>query len=218
MIGLGPRLPPGTRVVVATRNAGKVAEFRRLLGASGWAVLLLDALPGGSAAAWEEDADTYLANATIKALAVAAATGEVALADDSGVELDAFGGWPGVRSARWLGPDASDADRVQAVRARVAALDAGRRGAVFACALALAAPGPGGQPVLLTTAESRVRGRLLPEPRGTAGFGYDPLFVPEGHATTMAELAPAAKDRLSHRGRAVTALLQQLAPAPGPPR
>ncbi len=211
MTAIGSRLPRGTRVVVATRNPGKVGEFRRLLGASGWEVLGLDALPGGADAAWDEDADSYLANAAIKARAAVAATGVVVLADDSGLELDACGGWPGVRSARWLGPDASDADRVEAVRARVAGLAPGQRGAAFVCALALAAPGPGGQPALLETVESRVRGLLLAAPRGAAGFGYDPLFVPEGHTTTMAELATLAKDRLSHRGRAVAALLQRLA-------
>ena len=196
-------------VVVASRNPGKVAEFRRLLEPTGWRVLSLDEAPRGDETSWEENAPTYLGNALIKAVAAASTTKLPSLADDSGVEVAALGGWPGLRTARWLGEEATSTQLREGLQARVAELPESQRHAAFVCALALALP-EDRHPAAAVTAEARVEGDLLPAPRGSAGFGYDPIFIPDGETRTMAELPPAEKDARSHRGRAVRALLAAL--------
>lgn len=184
------------RVVVATGNPGKAREFGRLLG-DGFAVEPLPvtvSLP-------EETGSTFAENALLKAEAVASALdGRLAvLADDSGVMVDALGGAPGVRSARYAGEDADDDANNQKLLADLAG--SADRSAHFVCALALVLPG--GVPV---TAEGVLPGRIVDAPRGARGFGYDPLFQPDGYAVTVAEMEDEQKDALSHRARAVAAL------------
>jgi XTP/dITP diphosphohydrolase len=180
------------RAVLATGNAGKAAELSRLLGADVEA----------RAIEVEEDADTYAGNALRKArAALAAGDGQIGLGDDSGIEVAALGGEPGLHSARWAGP--TDADRNTALLARLG--DTGDRSAAFVCSLAAALPD--GREIVVT---ERVEGVLTEEPRGAAGFGYDPLFVPLGERRTVAELSPQEKDAISHRGRASRALAAAL--------
>ncbi|MDX6572253.1 MAG: XTP/dITP diphosphohydrolase [Gaiellales bacterium] len=182
------------RAVLATGNAGKAAELSRLLGA--------DVEP--RAIEVEEDAATYAGNALLKARAAQAAGGLIGLGDDSGIEVAALDGEPGLRSARWAGP--SDADRNAALLARLEG--AADRSAAFVCSLAAVLPD--GREIVVT---ERVEGELAAAPRGAAGFGYDPLFVPRGEQRTVAELSPQEKDAISHRGRASRALAAALAEA-----
>lgn len=195
------------RIVVASANPKKAAELAELLGALDVQVL---ARPP-EVPDVVEDADTFEGNARLKAVALAAATGEVALADDSGLEVDALGGEPGVRSARYAGESASDADNVARVLAeleRLGSLDPGARTARFRCVLVLR--GPDGSELVTSGA---VEGHLLDSPRGDGGFGYDPIFVPaEGDGRTFAEMSSAEKQAISHRGRALRALAADLTP------
>jgi XTP/dITP diphosphohydrolase len=180
------------RAVLATGNAGKAAELSRLLGADVEARAL----------EVDEDADTYAGNALRKARAArAAADGQIGLGDDSGLEVTALNGEPGLRSARWAGP--TDADRNAALLARLTG--AADRSAAFVCSLAAVLPD--GREIVVT---ERVEGELVDTPRGDSGFGYDPLFVPRGERRTVAELSPAEKDEISHRGRASRALAAAL--------
>ena len=192
-------------LLIASTNPGKVVEFRRMLAAVGWEVRVPTDLALELAVA--ETGATFLDNAVLKARAFAAASGLPALADDSGLEVDALGGEPGVNSARWA--PGSDADRVAALLARLIAVPMAERGARFRAALALA--WPDGR---LLTAEGRVAGRISLQARGSGGFGYDPVFLVEDGdidgRLTMAELEPARKAALSYRARALDALLRQL--------
>lgn len=196
-------------VVVASRNPGKAAELRRLLRVLPWRLLELDQAPGGHEISWVEDGATYLENAAIKVRAVCAVTGLPALADDSGIEVPALGGWPGIHTARWLGEGASSTELLQGLIQRIASLPAESRRATFVCALALALPSPGNEPSLIVT-EARLDGTLVTEPRGRRGFGYDPIFVPQGEQRTMAEVSQAHKDEISHRALAARRLLEIL--------
>ncbi len=193
------------RWVVATANPHKVEELAALFAGAG---VDLAAKPAGVALP-EETGTTFLANARLKARAVAAATGEVALADDSGLEVDALGGEPGVVSARWAGVAGAGADPANNAKllAELAGIHGPNRRARFRCVLALVAPD--GREV---TAEGRLEGFILEAPRGTGGFGYDPLFRPEADAArSLAEYAPAEKNAVSHRGRAAARLREALA-------
>ena len=192
----------GTRVVIATRNPGKIREMRRLLGATGWEVCDLDA--AGFRGDVDETGITYEENAALKAVEVAAATGIAALADDSGIEVPALGGWPGPLSARWMGGAADDADRLHGLLEEVEARCPSDRRARYVCAVCLARPGDA--PLL---ARGETWG-ILVEPRGTAGFGYDPGFRSDDLGITFGEASDAAKDGVSHRARAVQALLREL--------
>jgi XTP/dITP diphosphohydrolase len=196
-------------VVVASRNSGKVAELRRLLRALPWRLLELDQAPSGHEIAWVEDGTSYLENAVIKALAVCAGTGLPSLADDSGIEVPALDGWPGIHTARWMGEEATPAQLLQGLTERIANLPDESRRASFVCALALALPGSGSEPSLITT-ESRLHGHLVTAPRGRRGFGYDPIFIPSGEQRTMAEMSQAHKDEISHRAGAARLLLAKL--------
>jgi XTP/dITP diphosphohydrolase len=195
------------RVLVATTNRGKLGELRPMLGALGWEPVGLDAFPGVPVAA--EDADTLAGNARAKALHYAAATGMPALADDSGLLVDALGGAPGVRSALYAGPQADDAANCRRLLEALAGrADHADRRAHFACALCLVEDGRAVIEVL-----GRCEGRIVAAPRGAGGFGYDPLFVPDDAAAggrTFAELTPEEKRGLSHRGRALQALAAAL--------
>jgi XTP/dITP diphosphohydrolase len=186
------------RLLVATRNAHKLRELGRLLPG-----IELDPLPDGVPTP-VEDGDTYEANALIKARAAAAATGRAAIADDSGIEADALDGAPGVRTARFAGERATDAENL----AKLAAEAPAGSGLRYVCVIAHVDPDGSER-----TFEATTTGTVAAEPRGDGGFGYDPLFVPDdgpGDGRTMAELADAEKDAISHRGRAARALQEWL--------
>jgi XTP/dITP diphosphohydrolase len=193
------------RVVVATRNDGKAREFGRLLGEG----FVAECLPS-SVELPEETGETFAENARLKAVGAYRALGRqvAVLADDSGLEVDALSGAPGVRSARFAGHDATDEANVSLLLQR---LDGVReRGARFVCALVLLIPSGGGGEPLAVDAGGELQGRIADEPAGTEGFGYDPVFVPKGWSQTLGQAGPSAKDSVSHRGRAVYALLQAL--------
>jgi XTP/dITP diphosphohydrolase len=192
------------RVVVATRNPAKVAELRRILEPYDVDLVDLDAFPDAPDVA--ETGDSFAANALLKAHAVAEATGLVAIADDSGLAVDALGGMPGIFSARWSGRHGDDAANLQLVLAQLSDVPDERRGAAFICAAAAASPS-GGEVVV----EGRMPGSLIRAPRGSNGFGYDPVFVPVDDDRTTAEMPAADKDVISHRGRAFRALAPRLA-------
>jgi len=194
-------------VLLATRNPGKLVELRRLLEAArveGVRVLGLADVP-----AFPEEPETgatFAENALAKARDAAKATGLAAVADDSGLAVDALGGMPGVLSARWSGRHGDDRANLELVLGQLADVPDDRRGAAFVCAAALVVPG--GEEVVV---HGEWTGYLARAPRGTNGFGYDPVFVPEGERRTMAELTDAEKDAISHRGRAARALREWLA-------
>jgi XTP/dITP diphosphohydrolase len=192
------------RVVVATRNPGKVAELRRILEPYDVDLVDLGAFPDAPDVA--ETGDSFAANALLKARAVAEATGLVAVADDSGLAVDALNGMPGIFSARWSGRHGDDEANLQLVLAQLSDIPDDRRGAAFICAAAAAVPG-GGELVV----EGRMSGSLIRAPRGSNGFGYDPVFVPVDDDRTTAEMSAADKDAISHRGRAFRALAPRLA-------
>ena len=192
------------RIVMASRNQHKVQELARVL-----ALHTIEPLPEGVELP-PEDGDTFTANALIKARAAASATGSTALADDSGIVVPALGGAPGVWSARYAGPDATDEENLGKLIEEMSGQD--DRRAAYVCVLALVAP-DGEERIF----EGRCEGRLARVPRGTRGFGYDPAFIPddlEAPERTMAEIEPAQKDAISHRGRAARRLAAVLAGAP----
>ena len=197
----------GSSVVLASRNQHKVAEVARILElhAPGLVVVGLDDvapdLPDIA-----ETGSSFVENALIKARAVSAATGLPAMSDDSGICVDALNGMPGIRSARWAGRHGDDLANLELLLAQVDDLPDARRGAQFVCAAAFVAP-DGSELV----AEGVLAGSLLRSPRGTNGFGYDPIFVPAGAQRTTAEMTPDEKDAISHRGRAFRALAGLLA-------
>lgn len=191
------RLDPGARIVAATHNPGKARELAALLEGR------FDVVAAGELGLPEpeETEQTFAGNALIKARAAADASGLVALADDSGLSVAALGGAPGVYSARWAGPGRDFARAMALVEERLSETESDDRSAWFTCALALAWPdGPA------VVAEGRVDGSLTFPPRGERGFGYDPIFVPEGRKQTFGEMDEAAKSALSHRGRAFAKL------------
>jgi XTP/dITP diphosphohydrolase len=187
-------------LLIATANAHKTAEFRALLG--GLAVVE-DLSVHPMLVQAEESGLTFAENSAIKAIAAARATGMPALADDSGLEVDALGGAPGVHSARYAGPSATDADnRARLLRelAAAGATTAMARAARFRCVLTLARPDGS----LAGTWSGHVEGCIMDAERGDGGFGYDALFLPAGHALSFAEMPAAAKNTLSHRARAAS--------------
>ncbi len=192
------RLEKGSRLVIASHNPGKVAEIAALLVPRG-----VEVVPAADFGLAEpvEDGATFEENAAIKARTAAEATGLPALADDSGLAVRALGGAPGIHSARWAGPERDFARAMERVE-RALAGERDRR-AAFVCVLALA--WPDGH---LETFEGRVEGRLVWPPRGDRGFGYDPIFVPEGRDVTFAEMAPGEKHAISHRAAAFAKLVR----------
>jgi XTP/dITP diphosphohydrolase len=198
---------PAARLVLATRNAHKVAELSRILAAAGFAATLvgLDAFPGAPGV--PETGLTFADNSLLKARAVAAYTGLPAVADDSGLCVDALHGMPGVFSARWAGKHGDDHANLDLVLGQLA--DVSARGAQFVCVAALVLPGDPARREW--TATGVLAGELARGPRGSNGFGYDPIFVPGGMSVTTAELAPEEKDAISHRGRAFRALAPVIA-------
>lgn len=192
------------QVVLATGNAGKQREFAALLGPLGIELVLQSAFGIDPP---EETGTTFEENALLKARHAAARTGLMALADDSGLEVDALDGRPGVYSARYAGPAASDADNNALLARELAGVPPQQRTARYRAVLALVHGADDAAPLI---AEGRWEGRIALEPAGTGGFGYDPWFIPEGHDVTSAQLDPAVKNALSHRGRALAALVAQL--------
>jgi XTP/dITP diphosphohydrolase len=194
-----------TRLLLATRNAGKLAELRRLLKTAvpGVEVVGLRDVPDYPEA--PETGATFEENALLKAREAVRYTGLPAVADDSGLTVDALNGMPGVLSARWSGRHGDDDANTALLLGQVADVPDERRGAAFVCAAALVTP-DGTERVL----ERQWQGSLIREKRGTNGFGYDPVFVPEGLDVTSAELAPEEKDARSHRGQAFAALVPVL--------
>lgn len=194
------------KVVLATRNAKKLVELRRVLVES---ELGVDVLGLDEVTTYPEPAETersFEGNALIKARVCAAATGLPALADDSGLEVELLNGMPGVRSARWAGPNATDAENLHLLIAQLADAPEADRAARFVCAMALVLPS-GAEHVV----RGEMLGRLVPTPRGEHGFGYDPIFIAAGQSLTNAELPPSAKDAISHRGKAVRLMVARLA-------
>jgi XTP/dITP diphosphohydrolase len=196
-----------TRVVLATRNDHKVVELRAILadvchelgleivGASEWP----------DAPDVVEDEVTFEGNARLKAVALAQHTGLPALADDSGLAVEVLGGAPGIFSARWSGRHGDDLANLELLLAQLADVKDEHRGAAFVCAAVLAMPG--GE---VRATEGRMPGRLAREPRGTNGFGYDPILVVEGDTRHSAELSPEEKNAVSHRGKAFRAMAPHL--------
>ncbi|TCJ30012.1 non-canonical purine NTP pyrophosphatase [Nocardioides jejuensis] len=193
------------QVFLATRNAKKLGELRRILAplVPGIEVLGLDDVPAYDEPV--EDAPTFEGNALVKAKAGVLATGLPSLADDSGICVDALNGMPGVLSARWSGAPKSDDRNNALLLDQLADVPDDRRGAHFACALAFAYPvGDGGVAEEVVTGE--MHGHVARALSGTGGFGYDVLFVPDGHEVMSAELTPEQKDAISHRGHALRAI------------
>jgi XTP/dITP diphosphohydrolase len=203
---MGARLAPGGRLVIASHNKGKVAEFRDLLAPLNIALLSSGELGVPEP---EETGDSFEANARLKAVATAEATGLPSLADDSGIEIEALGGAPGIYSARWAGETRdfyAAMRRVEDELRSLGALGSAPR-ANFTCVLCLAMPGGGAD-----CFEGKVFGRLTFPPRGARGFGYDPIFVPDGHAITFGEMDPAEKHKISHRAAAFEAFAKACLP------
>ena len=188
-------------IVAATGNRHKLREIRRILEPHG--ITVLGSRDVGGIPTVEETCDTFVGNASKKAYEVACAIGRTVLADDSGLEVFALNGRPGVLSARYAGNQAPDAKNVAKLLAEMT--DVKERKARFVCVIALA--GPTG---VAGTAEGEVRGRIIAQPRGSNGFGYDPVFVPAGYSVTFAELEADEKNRISHRSAALQAVLPLL--------
>ena len=194
------------RLLIGTGNAGKVAEYRRILAGLDLELIGVDELADAPAEP-AEDATTYEDNAIAKARAYLEAAGIATVADDSGLEVAALGGAPGVRSRRYFGEDVSTAQRNRMLLALLDGVE--DRGARFVCVTALALPDG-----TVETFSGEVRGEIATAPSGSAGFGYDPVFLMQGDGRAMAELTAEEKDRLSHRGLAGTKLRARLSAEP----
>jgi XTP/dITP diphosphohydrolase len=192
-----------SELLVATTNPGKLREYQEIF--AGLPVHLTTLADHGIDLEVEETGATFRENALLKAQAYARASGMLTLADDSGLEIDALGGEPGVYSARWPSPDTPYAERFRIILTRLAGLPPEQRSARFRCVIALARPDG-----WATTVEGVVEGRIAEEPCGTNGFGYDPIFFYPALGRTTAELPPEEKHRISHRGRAAQAAREVL--------
>ncbi len=206
-------VPDGARVILASHNAKKLLELQRILTA---VVPDLPAEAVISSAGLElpdvvEDAVTFEDNALLKARAAAQATGLLAVADDSGLAVDVLGGAPGIFSARWSGRHGDDEGNIDLLLAQLADIPAEHRAARFVCAAALVAPCGADGSAEEIVVRGEMPGMLLFERRGEGGFGYDPIFQPEGEQRSSAELTPEEKDAISHRGKAFRALAEQAA-------
>ncbi|WP_037080186.1 RdgB/HAM1 family non-canonical purine NTP pyrophosphatase [Pseudonocardia spinosispora] len=193
------------KLLLATRNPGKLAELRRIVSELDAGIEVLGLADVAEYPEAPETGATFAENALAKARDAVAATGLASVADDSGIAVDALNGMPGVLSARWIGRHGDDQGNLDLVLGQLADTPDERRGAAFVCAAALVTP-DGTE----TVEHGEWRGRLIRAPRGTNGFGYDPIFVPEGEQRTSAELSPEEKDAASHRGLAFRALAPAL--------
>ncbi len=200
--GCVPSFP--RRVVIATGNPGKLREMLAILGGHG---LELAAQSAFGITPPVEDGDSFVANALIKARNAAARSGLPAIADDSGLEVDALGGRPGVYSARYAGPEADNEINNERLLAELAGVPAARRGARYRCAMVFVRSADDAVPVV---AEAAWEGRIGFDRRGVGGFGYDPLFIVAGGDITVAEMPEAQKNRVSHRGQALAALAEKM--------
>jgi XTP/dITP diphosphohydrolase len=195
----------GMQLILATRNAHKLREIQQILGPK----FAVGGLPDRNKAVdIYESGSSYEENAILKAVAVSRKLPGLIIADDSGLEVDALGGAPGIHSARYAGANASDKERIATLLSQLAKIDPGgdRRRARFRCVLVLARDGQ-----VLATFEGVVKGKIAEQPRGSHGFGYDPIFIPDGFEETFAELPAEVKNRISHRGQAIRDLAAKLA-------
>ena len=191
------------KLLLATRNKGKLVELQDMLAGTGWdAVMLTDQLGVPEV---EEDGTTFVENACKKARVAAKATGMWTLAEDAGLEVDALKGEPGIRSARYCGEGASDRDRIDKVLQQIVAVPDDKRTARFRCVMCLIDPAGNEQ-----TFEGACEGRIAPHARGRYGFGYDPIFVPNGYAETFGELGLDVKAQVSHRAQAMRQVVAYL--------
>lgn len=193
------------RIVVATNNPKKLAELRRVVGAANLDIEFLSLSDFPAYPDPEETEKTFEGNAILKAQAAARHTGVEAIADDSGITVDELNGMPGVRSARWAGPACDDTANLELLLAQLDGVPSARRSARFVCALAHVTPG-GKRRVF----RGEMPGKLATAPRGSNGFGYDPIFSPDDSDLTTAEMDMAAKDAISHRGHAVRSFIDWL--------
>ncbi|MBS0417500.1 MAG: RdgB/HAM1 family non-canonical purine NTP pyrophosphatase [Proteobacteria bacterium] len=192
------------RVVLASSNKGKLRELAALLAPLGYDVVAQNTLGIETP---PETGDSFIANALLKARYAAAASSLPSLADDSGIEVDALDGRPGIYSARYAGEGASDDENLRKMLREMAGVPEGKRMARYQCVIAFVRTADDPHPIL---AAGVWEGTLITEPRGLGGFGYDPIFIPSGFDRTAAELDPAEKNSLSHRGKALRSLLTQL--------
>ena len=195
-----------TKVVIASRNEHKIDEMRRILNEAGLSLDLVGIREFPDLPDVDETGTTFAENALLKAREICAFTGIPAIADDSGLCVDALGGMPGIFSARWSGTHGNDLANLQLLLAQISHVAPDRRTASFRCAAAIVMPS-GAEEVV----EGIMRGRIIDTPRGTNGFGYDPIFIAEGYSITTAEMDSASKDAISHRGLAIAALAPTLA-------
>jgi XTP/dITP diphosphohydrolase len=194
------------RLLLATANQGKLRELRTILDGLGVELVGLAEAGLGEPPEVEETGETFLENALLKGRAYAAWSGLAAVADDSGLEVDALGGAPGVRSARYAGPGGGDQANLAKLLAALEGVPPERRTARFRCAAVLVDPAGAGEEGREWPAEAAWEGRILAAPRGSGGFGYDPVFLPDGWELTSAEVDQATKDAASHRGKAFRSL------------
>ncbi len=194
-------------IVLATRNKKKLEEIKRITAGLPITILSLQDFPDCPETV--EDRDSFEGNAIKKAAEICRCTGRIALADDSGLEVDALGGAPGVYSARYAGEGANDVKNNEKLLAELSAVPAAKRTARFVCCIALAFPEG-----VTRTFFGYANGHIGPQPKGKTGFGYDPVFVPQGFTRTFAEMTAAEKDNLSHRGKALENLAEFLRNAP----
>ena len=193
------------RLVLATNNPRKLSELRRVVESAGLNAEILGLSDFPDYPEPEETERSFEGNAFIKAREAASHTGIAAIADDSGLEVDELNGMPGVRSSRWSGPRGDDEENNELLLAQLDGVPTERRSARFRCALALVMPD--GEEV---TWKGTMEGRIAEAPGGENGFGYDPLFIPDGESRTCAEMSPEEKDAISHRGKAVRAFVDWL--------
>jgi XTP/dITP diphosphohydrolase len=193
------------KLVIASRNDHKIQEMRRILEQAGLDMELVGTAEFPDLPDVEETGSTFAANAMLKARAVSEFTGLPAVGDDSGLCVDALNGMPGILSARWSGTHGNDQANLELLLTQISQVPSDRRGASFICAAAYVHP-DGTEFVV----EGQMSGTLIDAPVGTNGFGYDPIFVPQGHQITSAQMSAELKDSISHRGKALTALVDQL--------
>ena len=198
------------KIVLATRNLGKVEEFERMLHAAELEIEVLGLRDFPEMPDVEETGTTFAENALLKAHQICEYTGLPALADDSGLCVDALGGAPGIYSARWAGVHGDDKANLEKVLREIQEISNPTYEARFRCAVVLALPAGHASGVREVVREGEIVGQILLTPRGTNGFGYDPIFQPDGYTQTTAELPAEVKDQISHRGRALQAIIPEL--------
>jgi XTP/dITP diphosphohydrolase len=201
-------------LILASRNAGKIREFKRMLEAEHLDIDVLSLLDFPQLADVEETGTTLAENAKLKAVQIAEITHKPCLADDSGIFIDILNGNPGVYSARWAGKHGDDQANIEKVLREIHECEKNgvvNRAAQFRCVVALAFPVGHARAGEVIFVDGQMPGTIIDRPRGEHGFGYDPIFIPDGYSQTSAELDAAEKDRISHRGQAMRAILPILA-------